>query len=190
MPGGGELEGQRAGAGADVERDEVARHHAGERTRAQRVVVPHLAQRVPLGADRIEEAAAARRARLEHARQREAVALGQRVGLEPAPGQRPRVRPRALRRALEAVERVGALAAVAQQAGLAQDAEVPGDAGLRHAERLHQLVHGELLALEQGQDPDAGRVAERAEDLLEEVGAQGGNPSGSWFHQGIQMDGC
>jgi hypothetical protein len=48
---------------------------------------------------------------------------------------------------------------------------VPGDPGLRHAEHVHQLLDGELLALEQRQDPEARRVGEGLEDLLEMVGA-------------------
>ena len=45
------------------------------------------------------------------------------------------------------------------------------DARLRHPEHVHQLLDGELLALEQGEDAHARGVRERLEDLLQRVGA-------------------
>jgi hypothetical protein len=146
-------------------------HEPSERARAQQVVAPHLAQRVPLRADRVEEGAAARAARLEHARQGGEVALASRVAGEVARGELPGVAPGSVGGQGELVEDEGALAAIAHDAGLAQDPEVPRDARLGHAEHFHQLLHGQLFALEQGEDPQAGRIRERLEDLLEGVRA-------------------
>ena len=176
-----ELERERAGAGADVGDARSRGHQAGEGARAQQVVVPHLAQRVPLGADGVEEASGcAPRAPRARAPAR-AVALGRaRRGRARAAPRPTRRAPGPVGREREAVEHVGAVAPIAHQAGLAQDPEVPRDPGLRHAEHLHQLLHGQLLALEQGQDPDPGRIAERPEDLLEQRRCSSGcHPSGN-----------
>src|SRR5690606_18815794 len=69
----------------------------------------------------------------------------------------------------ESVEDGGAFAAVAEEAGLAQDREVARDGRLRDAEDADQLLDRELLALEQAEQPDAGRIVQRPEDALDLV---------------------
>src|SRR5262249_41783903 len=150
---------------------QARRHEPRDGAAAQRVVVEHLAQRVPLGPDRVEEAARAVGARRHHLRQRRDVARARRVAIEVLPHELPRVAPRSLRGRIEAIEHVGAVAPVAQQARLAQDREVPRYARLRHSEHIHQLLDRELLLLEQREHAHARRVRERLEDLLERLHA-------------------
>ena len=77
-----ELAGEDPGAGADVGDAQAAAHEPGHRAAAQRVVVEHLAQRVPLGPDRVEEAARAVGARRHHLRERGDVARARGIAVE------------------------------------------------------------------------------------------------------------
>ena len=64
---------------------------------------------------------------------------------------------------LQAVEAVLALAAVFDKAGLAELREVGRDAALAHGEEFLKLGDGELFAVEQEENADAGGVGEKAE---------------------------
>ena len=93
-----------------------------------------------------------------------------RIVVQGAPHELPARAPGAHFGEREAVEDVGPVASVQQHPRLAQDAQVPGDPGLGHPQHLRELVHGELLPLEQEEDPDAGRIREGLEDLLQRLG--------------------
>ena len=171
-----EFEREHARAGANIRHAQPRRREPRHGARAQKFVAPHLAQFVPLFADGVEEVARARGAGGEHAGERRAVACQRRLARERHARQRPRFAPRLLRGRRKAVEREGALAAVAHEPGFAQNAEVPRDARLRHRQHLRQLAHRQLLALEQEQKAHAGGVAEGEEDFFEAVGTHARAP--------------
>ncbi len=165
-----ELGGQDPGARADVGDDELGADEPRDGAGAQRVVVEDLAQGVPLGAHGVEEAARARGARLHHAPQRGGVALGGGIVAQVAGHELPALAPGPLPGQCEAVEDVGPVAAVPDQARLAQDRQVPRHARLRHPEHVHQLLDRQLLALEQRQDPHPRGIRERLEHPLQLLG--------------------
>ena len=62
----------------------------------------------------------------------------------------------------EPVVGVGAVALLADQAGVLQQAEMPGHARLRQPENAGQLVDVEAVAREHPQQPQPGLVAQQA----------------------------
>ena len=120
-----ELDREDARPGPDVRDGLVGFDESSDRARAHGVVVEHFAQRVPLWADRVEEAPRTLGARLDHAQQGCVVALDRGVVGDVSLDERPGISPWALGWSRKAVEDVGAIAPVAQEARLAQDREVP-----------------------------------------------------------------
>ena len=71
----------------------------------------------------------------------------------------------------ERVEGVFALAAIGDEIDLPQQGELRGDAGLTHAEDFLKFGDGELLARNEGEQTQSGRIGESFEDVPRSVHA-------------------
>ena len=89
----------------------------------------------------------------------------------------------------EGVKRFFALAAVGDEAGLAEERELGRDARLAHAEDLLELGDGELLMEHEGEQAQAGGVGEGFEDVPRSVhkeGRWGNDAAWQWRRRGIK----
>ena len=71
----------------------------------------------------------------------------------------------------ERVEGVFSLAAIGDEIDLPQQRELRGDAGLTHAEDFLEFGDGELLARNEGEQTQSGRIGESFEDVPRSVHA-------------------
>ena len=71
----------------------------------------------------------------------------------------------------ERVEGVFPLAAIGDEIDLPQQGELRGDAGLTHAEDFLKFGDGELLARNEGEQTQSGRIGESFEDVPRSVHA-------------------